>query len=910
VPLGKLWNVPELPPHFLARSQALDALKAKVLTSVLPDAAPQAVVMTSATRQIGVQGMGGIGKSVLAAALASDAQMRKAFPDGVFWVTVGQEPNLTALQVALAKALGDDQPTFGDVQQGKLGLRELWADKTALLILDDVWRVEHAAAFEGLGTRGKLLVTTRDARLITALGATAHALGLLDDGQALALLASWAKQPVAELPSAAHQVMRECGHLPLALAMVGAMVQGKPDRWENVLHKLRSADLGKIRQQFPGYPYADLLKTIQVSVAALEPEEQERYLEFAVFPEDTPIPEAVLQTFWRSAGLEQYDAQDVIDCLVERSLARRDEQGNLSLHDLQVDYVRKQVTDLPGLHDRLLGAYASECPEGWHQGRDDGYFFEHLALHLREAGRKGELQELLFQFEWLRAKLEATDVNALLADFDRVSGDSELKLVKGAIGLSAHILAEDKAQLQSQLSGRLLSFETPAIQTLLKQVAQDKMAPRLRCMTPGLTLSGGALIRTLEGHTSDVTTVSLTPDGKQSVSASFDQTLKVWDISTGTLLRTLKGHTSSVRAVSLTPDGKQAVSASDDRTLRVWDISTGRLIPMLKGHTSSVRAVSLTPDGKQAVSASDDQTLKVWDISTGRLIRTLKGHTSSVRAVSLTPDGKQAVSASWDCTLKVWDISTGRLIRTLKGHTSSVTTVSLTPDGKQAVSALTGNILKVWDIRNGRLIWTLKGHTSDVTTVSLTPDGKQAVSASYDQTLKVWDIRNGRLIWTLKGHTSRVRAVSLTPDGKQAVSASRDYTLKVWDIRNGRLIWTLKGHTSRVNAVSLTPDGKQAVSASEDKTLKVWDIGTGRLIWTLEGHTFGVNAVSLTPDGKQAVSASEDKTLKVWDVSSGQLITSFQGESSMLTCAIAPDAVTIAAGEESGRIHFLRLEGI
>ena len=93
--------------------------------------------------------------------------------------------------------------------------------------------------------------------------------------------------------------MRECGHLPLALAMVGAMVQGKPDRWENVLHKLRNADLAKIRQQFPGYPYADLLKTIQVSVAALEPEEQERYLEFAVFPEDTPIPEAVLQTFWR-----------------------------------------------------------------------------------------------------------------------------------------------------------------------------------------------------------------------------------------------------------------------------------------------------------------------------------------------------------------------------------------------------------------------------------------------------------------------------------------------------------------------------------------------------------------------------------------------------------------------------------
>ena len=50
--------------------------------------------------------MGGIGKSVLAASLARDEEVRQAFPDGVFWLTVGQNPSLKNLQFELAQALG------------------------------------------------------------------------------------------------------------------------------------------------------------------------------------------------------------------------------------------------------------------------------------------------------------------------------------------------------------------------------------------------------------------------------------------------------------------------------------------------------------------------------------------------------------------------------------------------------------------------------------------------------------------------------------------------------------------------------------------------------------------------------------------------------------------------------------
>jgi hypothetical protein len=239
--------------------------------------------------------------------------------------------------------------------------------------------------------------------------------------------------------------------------MVGAMMRSKPtNRWQNVLEKLRCADLDKIRQQFPDYPYPDLLKAIQVSVEALEANERERYLDFAVFAEDTPIPEAVLQTFWEPLALDEFDTQDVIDKLVSKSLALRDEKGNLSLHDLQFDYVRKQVTSenptpnpspqagrgkdatlnpsslagrggkagvgliggLSFLHNRLLNAYTQKYPNGWHSLENDGYIFLCLAHHLIKAGRASELQQLLLDFRWLQAKLEQININELIGDYN------------------------------------------------------------------------------------------------------------------------------------------------------------------------------------------------------------------------------------------------------------------------------------------------------------------------------------------------------------------------------------------------------------------------------------------------------------------------------------------------------------
>jgi WD40 repeat protein len=90
----------------------------------------------------------------------------------------------------------------------------------------------------------------------------------------------------------------------------------------------------------------------------------------------------------------------------------------------------------------------------------------------------------------------------------------------------------------------------------------------------------------------------------------------------------------------------------------------------------------------------------------------------------------------------------------------------------------------------------------------------------------------------------------------------------------------------------------------------VWNLETREELLSLHGHSDWIRAVAVTPDGKQAISTLSDNTLNLWNLQTGEVIASFTGESLINCCAVAPDGVTIVAGDALGRVHFLRLEGM
>lgn len=394
---------------------------------------------------VGLVGMGGAGKTVLAIAVARDLAVQKAFSGGI--AEAGHHATPVLLQERLAARLTGEPVSFPSAEAGRNRLAELLAGRAFLLVIDDVWDAEVLGAVDVVGAPlGALLFTTRDHGIARAAGATVREVDELSLEQSLALLGRWTDTDSRRLPPVADALCLRVGNLALGVALVGGMVKGRgaqPRDWQDVLGLLDAADVGAIADAYgpDGYKHPSVLASITLSIDELAPVDRDRYRELAVS--------------------------------ADRSLAQRDDRGWITLHDLQYDVASRQLTAYPGglasAHGRLLDGYQSRLPRAasapstndhdgasaWAEGPDDGYLFQNLAFHLARAGRSPQLNELLVNFTWLERKLAVIGISDLLADYShppsRLPG---VDTVHSALQLSAHVLARDPGQLASQLTGR------------------------------------------------------------------------------------------------------------------------------------------------------------------------------------------------------------------------------------------------------------------------------------------------------------------------------------------------------------------------------------------------------------------------------------------------------------------------
>ena len=234
----------------------------------------------------------------------------------------------------------------------------------------------------------------------------------------------------------------------------------------------------------------------------------------------------------------------------------------------------------------------------------------------------------------------------------------------------------------------------------------------------------------LKGHNGVLWRASFAPNGKRIVTASEDNTARVWNAESGDQLAILRGHTEGVRVASFSPDGRQLITASTDKTARLWNAETGQQSAVLE-HDGVVRSAAFSSDGRRVVTASDDKTARVWDVQTGKQIAALTGHTARVRDAAFSPNGRYVLTSSDDKTARLWDSGTGEPVHILEGHTQSVRGVAFSPDGERAVTTSLDHSARVWSVETGKQSVIL-GHGDVVSSAVFSADGQRIVTASDD----------------------------------------------------------------------------------------------------------------------------------------------------------------------------------
>ena len=286
--------------------------------------------------------------------------------------------------------------------------------------------------------------------------------------------------------------------------------------------------------------------------------------------------------------------------------------------------------------------------------------------------------------------------------------------------------------------------------------------------------------------------------------------------------KTIKAHLNTIRGIAIAPDGKTLATASYDETIKLWNLKTGKELQKLTEHSQDVECLAISADSKILASGSDDNTIKLWNLPTGKEFKTLAGHSGWVRCLTMTADGKTLVSGSDDKTIALWNLETGEKLQTMEGHESGVYAVAIAPDGRLLASGSNDSTIKLWNLETGKEMGTLTGHADSVWCLAFSPDGEKLVSVSGDNKIKVWQSANGKELYNLEGIGQKVLCVAIAPDGKRFVSGNNDGSIEVWQLESGQKLGTLTGHKDIVWSVAIAPDGETLVSGSEDRSLKVW----------------------------------------------------------------------------------------
>ena len=170
-------------------------------------------------------------------------------------------------------------------------------------------------------------------------------------------------------------------------------------------------------------------------------------------------------------------------------------------------------------------------------------------------------------------------------------------------------------------------------------------------------------VRTFKGHSNEVNAIKWDPQGSFLASCSDDKTAKVWNMKSDAPVHDFKEHKREIYTIKWSPTGAGTAnpnldlllaSASFDSTIKLWDIEAGTCVHTLEKHAQPVYSVAFSPDGQYIASGSFDRALHVWSVKEGKVVKTYKGE-GGIFEVGWNRDGNKVAACYSNHTVCVMD---------------------------------------------------------------------------------------------------------------------------------------------------------------------------------------------------------------------------------------------------------------
>jgi WD40 repeat protein len=319
------------------------------------------------------------------------------------------------------------------------------------------------------------------------------------------------------------------------------------------------------------------------------------------------------------------------------------------------------------------------------------------------------------------------------------------------------------------------------------------------------------------------------------------------------------GHEGGVTSAVFSPDGRQILTASDDNTARLWD-KEGNLLSVLQ-HSDRVASAEFSPDGDCILTASGySNSPYLWDRQ-GNLLAELRGG----RIGKFSPDGNFILTVDYaDNTAFLWD-KQGKLLAELK-HQDDIESAEFSPDGSLILTrSFNGREPRLWD-RQGNLLATFQGHQQSVQSAEFSPDSRYVLTTSLDGTARLWDREgNSFTIYDYDPQKNVPVSAQFSPNGQHILLSGgfTSFSYLLLD-RQGNRLAEFPGHSG-----TFSPDGNFVLTADE-KTAYLWD-KSGNLITEFQGHERRVHSPRFSSDGRYIVTAGFFEVAYLWDKNANRL---------------------------------------